>query len=228
MSSDANDPKWPRLLGLAVHEIRTPLSTGLGFLGFLTRYDPPLTEQQLSFVTASRKAWGRISDLADEMDELAQFEAGKLALALELVQVSQAISEAVAALPESPDSAVLIDFSPGADTGVIQADATRLRKAFTSVLFALRREVVTSPMLFVRETRRAYNGRTVCWIAFGDADNIDRLSTATEDRLTTFNEWRGGCGLKPAVARRIIEAHGGAIFSPADGTKTGAVIALPR
>lgn len=228
MSSDCHEPKWPRLLGLAVHEIRSPLSTGLGFLGFLTRYDPPLTEQQLSYVTTSQKAWGRISDLANEMEELAQFEEGKLILALGLVQVSHAISEAVAALPASTDSAVLIDFSPGADTGAIQADATRLKKAFTSVLFALRREVVGSSILFVRETRRAYNGQTVSWIAFGDADNIDRLSTATEDSLTTFDEWRGGCGLKPAVARRIIEAHGGKVWSPADGTKAGAVILLPR
>jgi signal transduction histidine kinase len=45
--------------------------------------------------------------------------------------------------------------------------------------------------------------------------------------LTTFDEWRGGSGLSLAVARRIINAHGGQIWSPGDDVRAAAVIALP-
>jgi signal transduction histidine kinase len=228
MSSEPLEPNWPRLLGLAVHEMRTPLSTGLGFLGFLTRYNTTLTAQQLSFVNQSVKAWGRIGELADEMSELSQLEEGKLTLTLGSVELSEAMRDAVAALPESEDSRVAVNFKSTPGPGPIQADPIRLRKAFTCVLFALRREVVSSPTLFVRETRRVHKGRNVSWIAFGEARNIDRFSAASEESLTKFNELRGGAGLKPALARKIIVAHGGAIWSPADGTKAGAVIALPR
>jgi signal transduction histidine kinase len=46
--------------------------------------------------------------------------------------------------------------------------------------------------------------------------------------LDTFDEWRGGSGLSLGVARRVIEAHGGRIWSPAEDAKAGAVIALPH
>jgi signal transduction histidine kinase len=46
--------------------------------------------------------------------------------------------------------------------------------------------------------------------------------------LTTFDEWRGGCGLSLAVARRVIVQHGGQLWSPASGAKAAAVVVLPH
>jgi signal transduction histidine kinase len=53
------------------------------------------------------------------------------------------------------------------------------------------------------------------------------LNGAEPLALTTFDEWRGGVGLSLAIARRIINAHGGSIWSPVEESKAGAVIALP-
>jgi signal transduction histidine kinase len=51
---------------------------------------------------------------------------------------------------------------------------------------------------------------------------------AAEDAaLGPFDEWRGGVGLSLAVARRVIEGHGGQIWSPVADAKAGAVLALP-
>ena len=86
---------------------------------------------------------------------------------------------------------------------------------------------MTSDRLFVRHLTRPLGGGQVHWIAIGDAERIDSLASAEPGALTTFDEWRGGCGLSLAVARRIIDAHGGRIWSPADDTKAAAAILLP-
>jgi nitrogen fixation/metabolism regulation signal transduction histidine kinase len=92
---------------------------------------------------------------------------------------------------------------------------------------ALRRELVTSDRLVMRQLARSIDRRAVQWVAIGDADRIDELARAERHALTAFDEWRGGCGLSLAVARRVIDAHGGHIWSPVQDGKAGAVIALP-
>ena len=87
---------------------------------------------------------------------------------------------------------------------------------------------MTSDTLYVRQRARDNHGEPVIWIAFGDADHIDRLERADPSSLETFDEWRGGCGLSLAIARRVIAAHNGRIWSAGEQTKAGAVVMLPR
>jgi len=227
MGSEPYDPNWPRLLGLAVHEIRTPLSVGLGYLGFLTRFGSTLTPQQTLYVAESQKAWERIKTLADEMSELSQLEEGKVTLARERLDLHAVLADAVSTLPEGDGSAVELQLTTGAGPAIVMADRGRLRKAIMSILFALRREVVSSPKLFVSAAHREYEGQPASWITITtDPDNP--LATATPDALATFDEWRGGSGLKLALARRVIRLHGGAVWAPGDGSKAGAVVVLPH
>lgn len=227
MSSELPELKWARLLSLAAHELRGPLSVGLGNMSLLTRFDPPLTGKQLYFATESQKAWTKIRTLSEEMSELANLEAGTLKLHRRSMTIADAMAGAVAALPPAEDRTVTVDVSLAAMPSRINGDPVRLKMALSSILFAVRRELVTSETLLVREQHRDFSGRRACWIVIGDAVQVERLSAGIPEILGTFDEWRGGCGLRPAIARRLIEAHDGAVWSPADGTKAAAVLALP-
>lgn len=222
------EAKWPRLLALSVHEFRTPMTVVAGYIRMLLKERAgPLSEPQRRLLEEAEKSCARLSALLVEMSDLANLEAGTAPINRSSLDLHAVLSDAIASMPSGGDGIqVLLTTS---DEGVsVAGDAVRLKTAFASVLHALRRELVASTQLFVKEHQAPLHGRPASWIAIGDAEHIGEFERATPESLTTFDEWRGGCGLSLAVARRIIEGHGGSIWSPAHGVKAGAVVALPR
>jgi len=223
------DPKWPRLLSLSVHEFRTPITVVAGYIRMLLKDRAgPLSDQQRRLLEEAEKSCGRLSALVAEMSELAVLEAGTGTLNRTTVDLPALLRDAIAGLPELPDREVSVELSTNGSGGAIHGDAARLKSAFTAVLIALRRELVTSSTLYVRQGTKNDKGQAVSWIAFGDAEHIDRLEHADPASLQTFDEWRGGCGLSLAIARRIFGAHDGHVWSAGEHTKAGAVVMLPQ
>jgi K+-sensing histidine kinase KdpD len=229
MSNAPSDGKWPRLLSLSVHEFRTPISVAAGYVRMLLGDRAgAVTEQQRRMLQETEKACARLSALVAEMSDLANLEAGTAPLNRKPLDLRPLLADAIAALPEVSDRDMHIDLRTGDGPAMIRGDAVRLKTALTSLVYALRRELVTSTRLLVRERTGEYEGAPASWIAIADADRIDELEAAAPEALTTFDEWRGGCGLSLAVGRRVITVHGGALWSPADGTKAGAVAVMPH
>jgi signal transduction histidine kinase len=242
MANGVVDPNWPAVLALSAHEVRGPLSVVLGYLRMLlSDRAGALTEQQRKLLELSAASCGRMKAVADEMSELAHIEDGKTTLNRAPVDLRAVLQKAVAMLPELPEREVRVTLSTGDGAASVLGDPERLRVAFTSIIAALRRELVTSAELRVHERLRRENGRTVSWIAIGAPGRVETLEATTPAELAIFDEWRGGCGLSLPVARRIIERHGGAIWSPpkdpafdeaqdmtARPWKAGAVAMLPH
>ncbi len=219
------------LLNLAAHELRNAAAPGTGYLNFVTRYTTPLSEQQRTYLAGSQKAWGRIKTLADELDLLARYKNGDIKLDRKQVHLAEVLEQAVAALPQLGDEkavTVTVNVSLSAPASSVDGDCGRLKSAFCGLLFALGRELIPPGALYLREREGDYNGRAASWIAIADEDHIAGLAAATPDTLEKFVEKRGGCGFKPPLARSIIEAHGGAVWSPGNGVKAGAVLVLPK
>jgi signal transduction histidine kinase len=221
------DPKWSRLLSLSVHEFRTPITVVAGYIRMLLKDRAgPLGEQQRRLLEEAEKSCSRLSSLVAEMSDLASLEAGTSAFNRTTVDLASMLNEAITALPELPDREVHVKLSAD-DAGTLEGDSARLRSAFVSLLTALRRELVQSDTLHVRPRARDDRGHRVTWIAFGDAEQIDRLERADPSSLETFDEWRGGCGLSLAIARRVFAAHNGRVWSAGPQAKAGAVVMLP-
>jgi signal transduction histidine kinase len=223
------DAKWPRLLSLSVHEFRTPVTVVAGYIRMLLKDRAgAVTDEQRRLLEEAEKSCARLSSLLMEMSDLSNLEAGTAPFNRSAVDLRALLADTIAALPATPDREITILLSTDERPAIVQGDPVRLKTALTSVLYALRREVVTGTQLLVRERAGECDGRPASWIAIGDADHIDALAAARPETLSTFDEWRGGCGLSLAVARRVVNAHGGALWSPGEDTKAGAVIVLPH
>lgn len=225
----SSDARWDRLLALAVHEFRTPVTVVAGYISMLLKDRAgPLNEQQRRLLEESAKSTSRLSALIAEMSDLASIEEGKTTLNRGRVDFGPLVADVVATLPPLTDRDVNITLDNGVVDASVHGDAARLKSALGSVLFALRRELVTSTELIVRVRRATEDGSRVVRISIADDVHIDAVADAGPGELGQFDEWRGGCGLSLALARRILNRHEGAVWSPLDDPKAGAVIVLPE
>ena len=175
MTAGQTDPKWPKLLSLAAHELRSPLTVVGGYIRMLLKDRAgPLTEQQRRLMEEAEKSCGRLSMLVSEVSELAHLESGKAAFNRSSVDVRTVLADAVRDLPELPDRTVAIELTIDDDVheAGLQGDSVRLKAAFSAILHALRRELVASDRLTVRLQTTTYEDRPVFRILIGAAVRI--------------------------------------------------------
>jgi signal transduction histidine kinase len=220
---------WPRLLQFLGHELRNSLTVIAGYPKImLGGRGGPLTDMQRFMVGELDKVATRMLVLLTEISDVAAMESGRATFKSGTVDLRRVLSDAIAALPAEESYSAEIVLGTGDGAIQVTGDETRLRTAFTSLFRALRRELTDGNQLLVRSRAGQFRGRRAEWIAIGDPLRIAALEAATAETLTEFDEYRGGTGLSLAVARRVIDHHGGALWSPGQGTKAGAVVALPR
>lgn len=188
----------------------------------------PLSDQQRRLLEEAEKSCGRLSALLAEMSDLSALEAGTAPFNKSTMDLRQVLRDAVATLPEVPEREIAVELATGDGPAIIVGDPARLKTAFGAILHGLRRELVTSTRLVVHEAAREEGGSRASWIAIADDEHVEPLRSAAPDALGTFDEWRGGCGLSLAIARRVIAAHGGALFAPPDGAKAAATVMIPH
>ena len=226
MSAAPIEPRWPRLLGLAVHEFRTPITVVAGYIRMLLKERAgAITDQQRKLLEEAEKSCGRLSALVSEMSELSALESGKSVVEPRPVDLAALLNDVVESLPELIDREITVRVELVSGLRV-SGDATRLRMAFTAVLTALRRELITSDVLLVRMAAGNSPSGTAR-IGIADPGKIDEVFAADPGSLPPFDEWRGGNGLSLAIARRVFGQHSGSLLAPPGDEKAGAVIILP-
>jgi signal transduction histidine kinase len=228
MADSALDPRWPKLLSLTVHEFRTPMTVVAGYIRMLLKDRAgPLSDPQRRLLEEAEKSCTRLSALLAEVSDLSNLEAGTMAFNRQPAELQVLLRGAVDQLPDLPDRTVNVDLEVDDRPAPLRADAPRLQTALASVLAALRREIVLSDRMLVRGRPAEADDAKGYEIVIGDVPTIEALEQARPADLPVFDEWRGGSGLSLAVARRVIGAHGGRVWSAPEGHKSGARIVLP-
>jgi len=206
------------LLSLAVHEFRTPASVVGGYLRMLQKdQEPPMSERQRRMIDEADKSCARLVAIVAELSEIGKLDSGSVTLARHPVELFSLVEEVAELVHEASDRNVHLKLIGSTDGASIPGDATRLKTAFDAIFRAILREKPGPTTVVADRRRETRDGTPRAVVIIADAD---RVQEAYDRPAGPFDEHRGGMGLALPLARRVIEGHGGRIWSPAGVSAT--------
>jgi len=222
----SSNEAYVQLLSLAVHELRTPASVVGGYLRMLQRdTDSPLSERQRRMVDEAERSCQRLVGLIGELSEIQKLDANLTSFATQPFDLFTVIGEVAKAVHAADDRNLRLELR-GPDAGAsVRGDSGRLQQAFSAIFRAILREVPDGTHMVADRRTERHGGATLALVAIGEETSV-QLSYEAERE--PFDEKRGGLGLALPIARRIIERHGGSVWSPAGETgRRTAVVSVP-
>lgn len=214
----------PRAMSLAVHELRTPVTVVAGYLRMLLKEQAgPLSEKQKKMLEEADRSCTRLGALVAEMSEFGKLAGGDVALARQDFDLAALAAELASTLHDAEDRGVTLE-SRVTIPLMVTGDRARIAAAVKALMQSAMRERVEPGVLIVRGSAGTGSPQWAV-LAIGDETALPALERAAAGAPPAFDEWRGGLGLALPVARRVIEAHGGAVWS-GDGTHSRAAAAL--
>ncbi len=200
-------------IAIASHELRTPLGLILGYAAMLKEdLKNPDTSQQLDVVVNSAL---RLRDLIDDMVNVQHIEEGKAKLVLTefvLQEVVQRVVEAVSELYTTKEQEMLVNLP--AQPLPLKAD----REKITLVINNLLTNAIkfTDPRGRIMVTAERKNGEVEVHVADTGigipAREVDRIFDRFYQVEPHLTRQYGGLGLGLAIAKGMIELHGGKIW----------------
>lgn len=210
------------------HELRTPLTAVLGWASLMRSGDVPETEFPSAVEIIERNARAQ-ARLIDDLLDVSRIITGHLLLELrpvDLIAAVEAVGEAVA--PAALAKNVRLQIELETETQSISADPSRLRQVIWNLLLNA-----------IKFTPR---GGSVTVKIEADESHARLIVSDTGEGITleflphVFDRFRqaegsiarkhGGLGLGLAVARHLVELHGGSIRANSAGPGKGATFTV--
>jgi len=212
------------LLAIASHELRTPLNVILGWSSHLHRRDLPPQQQRKAIEIIHRNAQAEATIVEDLLDAAATF-AGVVTIdraPVDLVQLVHDVVEAVQ--PAAKDKGVMFAVDTERLPRYLIGDSRRLRQAIQKVA---ENAVKFTPAGGAVRVRSRTVGQalevTVEDTGVGiTADFMSRVFDRFTQQDQTPTRTHGGLGLGLAIARDVVERHGGRIDVTSAGPGRGA------
>ena len=209
----ASQAKSDFLAGMS-HELRTPLNAIIGFSDLMRAELPDGDRRSVpaEWVEHVHNSGRHLLGLINDVLDLAKVEAGRLELNLDAIAVEAAVGEVVTTLRPLTDRKGLQVYLEVPSHATVRADPLRLRQILDNLL--------SNAIKFTPD------GGTIAITATPALDDVSitvadtGVGIAPEDQERVFEEFqqvgpaaqrRAGTGLGLALARRLVEAHGGTI-----------------
>jgi PAS domain S-box-containing protein len=215
-------------LATVSHELRTPLTAILGWARMLEggTLESEMADRAIETIKRNAKAQAQI---IDDILDVSRIITGNLYLELNPIELESVLEAAVNVVrPTVEAKGIQIQLDFGKEPIVVSGDVTRLQQVFWNLLSnAVKftpsggkvsvklRQVNSEAEITVTDTGQGINAEFLPFV-------FDRFRQAD----STSTRQHGGLGLGLAIARHLIEIHGGAIQARSAGEGQGATLSV--
>ena len=226
-SQEANRVKDEFLATLS-HELRSPLSSALLCAQMLRRgiLDPEKTARALE--TIERKINLEVR-LVDDLIDVSRINAGKISLEMKRVHLAAVVDAAVEGVrPAAEAQGIRLRFAPDEMDPTVHGDKDRLQQVMDNLLANAIKFTPKGGSIEIRLERRGEEARiTICDTGIGISE---KALTEIFDRFrqvdTSSTRKYGGLGLGLAIARTLVELHGGKVEAESAGEGRGSTFTV--
>ncbi len=218
------------LIGNISHEFRTPLAGIKAMVETLRSGAVDDKEAAVDFLARIDEEVDRLAQLVAELTELSRIETGKAELKLDAVDINALIAEVINQLsPQAERQRLSVKTELAPDLPAVRADAGRVKQviinlAHNAIKFTPSQGSITISSRFDDKSVTVAVSDTGAGISRSDLPHIFERFYKT-DRARS----RGGTGMGLAIAKHVVEAHGGSIRAESrEGKGTTLSFMLPR
>ena len=224
-----NEQKKDELIVYLAHDIKTPLTSMIGYLSLLSEIKDMPQEQRNRYIDIALDKSYRLEDLINELFDVARFNSEKIVLEKEELNLNLMLEQiADDFYPTLKEMNKKINFTSDEKT-ILYADPDKLSRVFNNL--------IKNAVNYSKENTDIYisilnkeNQVTVKITNKGKQIPKEKLDKIFEKfyRLDSSRTSKtGGSGLGLAIAKEIVELHGGKIYAESDMKETTFCVTLP-
>lgn len=193
-------------VGSVSYELRTPLTTIIGYAELLERNPDALSERERGYVAAVRAAANHLARSIEDVLETAEIDAGETVLEIADVDVGGLLQTAAARRAAEAEAAgVVLTAEISGPLGSIRGDAAKLGRVLDHLLDNALRQSRSGGAVTLSAVRALGEVRlTVSDDGRGFPFDVQAYIF---DRFSSHN--RGGPGLGLSLVKALVELHGG-------------------
>lgn len=210
------------------HDLKTPLSSVIGYLTLLRDEQQISDELRERYLSISLEKAERLEDLINEFFEITRFNLSEITLQYSRINLTRLLEQLTFEFkPMLKEKNLTCDLQAPEDI-MLRCDANKIQRVFDNLL---RNAVLYSyPDTKIEITAEKQDKQIV--IRFknhGDTIPAEKLSRIFEQfyRLDAARSSSGGAGLGLAIARQIVEQHGGVIDAVSTDDTVEFAVTLP-
>lgn len=221
--------KKNELITYLAHDLKTPLTSVIGYLSLLDEADDMPKEQAKKYIQISQKKALRLEALINEFFDITRYNLNEVVLNKERIDLTlmlNQLAEEFYPVVTERDNTVLVTAD---ESLMIYADPDKLARVFNNILKNAVAYSYPNTEIHIRAYRED-NGLTVTFTNCGKtipSEALDKIFEKFYRLDSARSSSTGGAGLGLAIAKEIITQHGGQISAISDKNTTTFTISLP-
>lgn len=224
-----NEQKKDELIVYIAHDIKTPLTSMIGYLSLLSEIKDMPQEQRNRYIDIALDKSYRLEYLINELFDVARFNSEKIVLEKEEINLNLMLEQiADDFYPTLKEMNKKINFTSDEKT-ILYADPDKLSRVFNNLIknaVNYSKENTDIDISILNKENQATvkiknKGKQI------PKEKLDKIFEKFYRLDSSRTSKTGGSGLGLAIAKEIVELHGGRIYAESDMKETTFSVILP-